>query len=280
MRTTLHERLARARRLLTRAGLTERDAAVDVDVLARHALGWDRGTLVARWHGPPPPSFDDAFEALVARRVQREPVALITGLREFWGLDFRVTPDVLVPRPETELILEVATIGQPAAYERIADVGTGSGCLAVCLACEFPRAAVEATDVSAAALAVARGNAERHGVSRIRFAEGDLFAPLSGSFDLIVSNPPYVPEGADLPPEVACFEPPAALFAGPDGLAVLRRLIRGAGAYLAADGRFVVEFGFGQADAVRGIARAAGFREVMLHSDLQGIPRVAAMSGR
>ncbi|HSC29443.1 MAG TPA: peptide chain release factor N(5)-glutamine methyltransferase [Vicinamibacterales bacterium] len=278
----LQERIAEARRALTCAGVAEEEAALDADVLARHVLGWDRASLLARNREPAPTGFDAAFAALVSRRSAREPVALITGHREFWGIDLLVTPDVLVPRPETELVVETAIeVAERRRCRRIADIGTGSGCLAIALALEFPEAAVVATDVSRAALDLARQNAARHGVDRrVDFRHGDLLAPLDGEFDLIVSNPPYVPAGTPLPPEVERYEPHAALFAGDDGLDVIRELIRAAPAHLASGGVFVVEFGFGQADAARDLAAGAGWRVVSVRTDLQGIPRVAAIAAK
>ena len=184
---------------------------------------------------------------LIERRAQREPLQYITGRQEFWGLDFMVTPDVLIPRPETELIVETALA---ACQDRsrpltIIDLCTGSGCIAISLAKELPAARIFATDTSAKALAVARENARRHGVSdRIRFLEGDLFGPLEeldlqGQVDIIVSNPPYVPSGdrPALQPEVRDYEPELALFAGPEGTEIHRRIIGTAPRFLKKNGR-------------------------------------------
>jgi len=277
---TLHERIASARRTLAAAGIEDADAALDADVLARHVLGWDRAALLVHGGDPAPPEFVERYEALITRRAGREPVAYITGVREFWERDFEVTPDVLIPRPESELIVEtVLGLVDRSRAVRILDVGTGSGCLAVSLAAELPRARVVATDVSTAALRVARRNAERHGVAgRIAWLRGDLLDPVAGPLDIVVSNPPYVVSGETLAPEVGRHEPAGALYAGADGLAALRRLIPAAGPVLAPDGVFVVEFGFGQADAVRSLAESAGWASVELRSDLQGILRVAVMS--
>lgn len=279
MGATLLERIAGARRRLTAAGIADADAALDADVLARHVLGWDRAALLVHGGDPAPADFDRRYDALIARRAAREPVAYITSVREFWERDFEVTPDVLIPRPETELIVDVVlrrADRSPAL--RILDVGTGSGCLAVTLAAELPSARLFASDTSAAALRVARRNAERHGVApRISWVRADLLDAIAGPVGMIVSNPPYVPSGEALPPEVARYEPATALYAGLDGLAALRRLIRAARAVLAPDGVFVVEFGFGQSAAVRSLAESAGWARVELHPDLQGIPRVAMM---
>jgi len=277
MHGTLQERIAGGRLVLVRAGFRQEDAAIDADVLARHVLGWDRAALLARGRDTASPDFIRRFEAAIERRAAHEPVALITGVREFWGLEFEVTRDVLIPRPETELIVEAA-LGLASEPLRIADVGTGSGCLAVSLATEFPRANLVATDSSEAALRVARRNAVRHAVeSRITFAHAHLLETLHGPFDLIVSNPPYVPDGEPLPRDVADYEPAAALFAGADGLDVLRALIPGAIAQLAERGVLIVEFGFGQAEGVAALAREAGWPHVELRQDLQGIPRTALM---
>jgi release factor glutamine methyltransferase len=283
----LHDVLAAAVRELRDAGLPAADAAADVDVLARHVLGWDRARLVAHRLDAVPAGFATAFAVLIARRSARVPVAYLTGTREFYGLDFAVTPDVLIPRPETELAVEatLAAIdaGLPAA--RIVDVGTGSGCIAVAVATARPQVTVVAVDRSQAALAVAAGNARRHGVAgRIAFVAGDLVAALApgAAVDLVVSNPPYVPDAsADVAVDVARHEPPGALYAGPDGLDVVRRLVAGAAARLRPDGRLIVEIGAGQADAVAALAAADGrWAPAAFRTDLQGIRRVAVLSRR
>jgi release factor glutamine methyltransferase len=201
------------------------------------------------------------------------------GHREFWGLDFEVTPDVLVPRPETELIVEAALERLDRTRPvRILDVGTGSGCLAIALATEFPSALVIASDISAAALGVARRNAARLRVSdRAHVVLANLLDGLAGPFDLIVSNPPYVPAGVTLPPEVAGHEPLTALLAGPDGLSALRALIEAGASRLVPGGLLIVEFGFGQADAVKAMAHASGWGRVSTRLDLQGIERIAVL---
>jgi release factor glutamine methyltransferase len=277
---SLREHVARARATLVAAGLTPADAAFDSDVLARHVLRWDRAQLVARGHESPPDGFATAFDHAVSRRVAREPVALITGHREFWGLDFLVTRDVLVPRPETELIIEEALSRTAAARPRtILDVGTGSGCLAIALSHEVPSARVLALDVSEAALAVAARNVERLDVStRVQLVRANLLDAMTGWFDLIVSNPPYVPlrDAARLPRDVIEFEPWSALFAGEDGMAALDTLCRTAGARLAPGGLFIVEFGAGQDVALRLAARRGGLT-IAIANDLAGLPRVATM---
>jgi release factor glutamine methyltransferase len=278
----LHQRLADARRALMEAGIDADEAAIDAEVLARHALGWDRARLLTAWRDPVPAALAPAFDALLQRRLAREPVAYIVGQREFWGRDFTVTPAVLVPRPETEIIIDEAIDAARggAATGTIVDVGTGSGCLAVTLALEFPRARVVATDISPAALDVARGNAERHGAAaRITFLEADVLDGIDVRADLIVSNPPYVPEseGPSLPPDVARYEPHRALFGGADGFDVLRRLFAAAASRLAEQGRLVVEFGFGQEAAIRALAGATGWNVARIRPDLQGIPRTAVL---
>jgi release factor glutamine methyltransferase len=280
MAGSVHERIAAARAVLVRAGLPPDEAALDAEVLARHALGWDRAALLVRGREGLPAGFADAYAALVDRRAAREPVALITGHREFWGLDFFVTPDVLVPRPETELIVERAIArGRARAARWILDVGTGSGCLAVALAAELPGARVVATDLSAAALSVAAVNRRRHRLEdRLHLVRADGVDAMRGPFDLVVSNPPYVALGSGLPPEVERHEPHAALYAGRDGLDVLRPLIRSVASRLAPGGQFIVEFGFGQRDRVERLAQDAGWSRVTMVDDLQGIPRVAVLA--
>lgn len=278
----LHERLAGARRALVDAGIDHDEAAIDAEVLARHVLGWDRAQLLVRFRDPVPAGLDPAFSQVLARRAAREPVAYIVGHREFWGREFEVSGSVLVPRPETEAIIEEALeeARRGAAIRTIVDVGTGGGCLAITLALELPASKVYATDVSAAALAVARANAVGHGVdSRVSFIECDLLEGLTATADLIVSNPPYVPsaDARALPPEVANYEPHAALFGGADGLDVIRRLLAAAPARLADGARLVVEFGFGQEAAIRSAAEAGGWVVVRIRPDLQGIPRTAVL---
>jgi release factor glutamine methyltransferase len=276
------ERLARARAQLEAAGLPPGDAALDAEVIARHLLRWDRGTLVVHTREPEPPDFAERFAALIARRAAREPVAQIVGHREFWGLEFEVTPDVLVPRPETEIIVEEAIdFARTVNCDSVADVGTGSGCLAVAIAREVPAAIVFAIDISPAALAVARRNAARHGVGeRTRFLEGHVLDPLLQPVQLIVSNPPYVPESAalTLPPDVLDHEPHAALFGGADGFDVIRALLAGAAARLAPGGRLVVEFGFGQRDQMMDLAETSGWTILRIRDDLQGIPRTIVLT--
>ena len=216
------------------------------------------------------------MSAWLARRARHEPVQYIIGEQEFFGLKFRVTPDVLIPRPETEHLVEAALARTDSdASLHIADVGTGSGAIAVPLAHALPRARVTALDISAAALVVAHENAESHGVSdRIRFFKSDLLAAVAGEqFDMIVSNPPYVAEDEELEPQVGEYEPGSALFAGPEGLDVYRRLIPQAQAALKPGGWLLLEIGHGQQGALERLL--SGWGNVSLIADLQGIPRVA-----
>jgi release factor glutamine methyltransferase len=281
----LHDVLSAAARRLRDAGVGTDDAAADVEVLARHVLGWDRARLLARRREPVPAAFIDPFTALIDRRAERVPVAYLTGTREFYGLDFEVTRDVLIPRPETELAVEAAleALAAPGSRGRAVDVGTGSGCIAIAIAATRPDAAIVASDRSRAALAVARRNARRHGVGeRVALVAADLLAGLSPRppVDVVVSNPPYVPDRSpDVAPDVARHEPASALYAGPDGLDVVRRLVLDAGRMLRAGGRLVVEIGTGQADAVATMASAErSWADVTFRPDLQGIARIAVLS--
>lgn len=274
--------LDRARRFAA-AGIQPDEARLDAELLTRVLLGWDRATFIVNEGARVPPGFEQAYARLCERRERREPMAYILGRCEFWGLELEATPAVLIPRPETEQIVEeaLARFAGTGGPDRILDIGTGSGCLAVALAREFPRARVVATDVSRAALDVAARNARRHDVeTRVAFVRGSLFAPVEGRFDLMVSNPPYVPDGdrAALQPETRDHEPALALFAGPDGLEVIRPMMARARPHLRPGGWLLFEFGFGQADAVGALIEATGpWDDVALVPDLQGIPRTAVV---
>ncbi len=277
----IHTHVAWARERLRAAGISDSEADLDARLLAQTLLHWDAARLLAAGNEAGPPDFEERYRALAARRQAREPLAYIIGRQDFWDLSFEVTPAVLIPRPETELIVEVALelFPNPAAQLTVADVGTGSGCLAIVMARERPRSRVVAIDISDAALEVARRNAVLHGVAdRIVFVRNDLLLGMADGFDLIVSNPPYVP-AADrdtLQPEVRDHEPAIALFAGPDGLATVRRLLSESVGCLARDGVLLFEFGFGQSEAVRRlISDAPGLTMVGLRMDLQRIPRMA-----
>lgn len=244
---------------------------LEAELLLAHVLGTERLGLYADAGRQLGDRELESLRGLLRRRAGGEPVAYLTGHREFYGLELEITRDVLVPRPETELLVDRARELEPG---RILDLGTGSGCVAIACARQLPEAAVTATDVSAAALEVAARNAARHGVSdRIRFLEGDLFAPLAGDdrFDLIVSNPPYVPEGEAA--EVAAHEPRLALYGGEKGMQVIGRLLAGAGSHLADGGTLLVEIGEDQEAAVRDLADAH-FGHVEITRDLRRLPRV------
>jgi release factor glutamine methyltransferase len=266
--TPVPEALDSAVVALTAAGVDT--PRLDAEVLLAHALGTDRLKLLsdrdALVEGAAVREFQDAVRR---RSVEREPVAYITGVKGFRRLDLHVDPRVLIPRPETETLVEAAIeiVGQGA---RVVDVGTGSGAVALALKDERPDLDVVATDVSADALEVARANAERLGLE-IELVRGDLVAG-AGAVDAVVSNPPYVEDGAVLAPEIVRHEPALALRAGPDGLDVLRRLVPAAAARGA--GVLAVELGAGQAAAVEALAREAGFKRTERRADLAGIDRV------
>lgn len=289
----LAETLARARARLVAAGITPDHAAADVDVLARAALGWDRARLLASLREPVPAALEPRFSDWLSRRERREPTAYILGRREFWGLDFLVTPAVLVPRPETELVVEEALAlwrsGSLTATVRedgrlaIADVGTGSGNIAVSLAREVERSVVTATDVSAEALDVARHNARRLGVGdRVTFVRTTFLSGVASTFDLIVANPPYVNPGdaAALSPDVR-HEPDVALFSDAAGLAAPAAVLDAAAVSLRVGGWLVMEFGLGQDDAVIDLMRARPvLRLDHVRHDLQDIPRTLVIQRR
>jgi release factor glutamine methyltransferase len=276
---TLAQKLADARATLVAAGIAPEEAAVDVDLYARTLIGWDRARLLTALPDPAPPLLEPRFSQWIERRSRREPSAYIVGTREFWGLDFRVTPDVLIPRPETEFIVEEALpLLRAIEGPRIADVGTGSGVLAVTLARELVRASVVATDISAAALVVAGQNAVSHGVyHRIIFVETSYLDGVDGPFDLIASNPPYVKDG-DKPAlsKDVRHEPDVALFGGGDGLRHVAGVLDAASAKLQPGGWLLMEFGYGQDDDVRALVeQRPRLRLERIREDLQGIPRTA-----
>jgi release factor glutamine methyltransferase len=240
-------------------------------------LAW----LIAHADEIAPDDLGNAMRALVKRRTAGEPIRYITGEAEFFGLPILVNRDVLIPRPETELLIEkTLELARDLPRPGVLDVGTGSGAIAVALAHALPNAIVTATEISAPALAVARSNAARHGVAdSIRFLEGDLLAPVPGEqFDIVVSNPPYVPERdrESLAVEVREFEPAQALFAGENGLAIYRRLVPAAFGALVSGGFVVLEIGYGQKQDVAALLEESGFAEINFAPDLQGIPRVAS----
>jgi release factor glutamine methyltransferase len=266
----------------TAARFTERGLPtprLDAEILVAHALALPRVQLYVQFDRPLTADELAAIRALIKRRQAGESVAYLVGKKEFWGIDFGVDARVLVPRPDTETLIEEAR-ERLAGVEapRIADVGTGSGAIALTLAKLFPGAGVVAVDVSAGALEVARGNAERLGLS-VTFVEGDLDRPLAphAPFSLIAANLPYIPTGdmATLPPEVKS-EPALALDGGADGLALVRRLVSAAPALLAPGGALLLEIGAGQAAATADLQREAGFSDVRTRRDLGGVDRVVS----
>lgn len=262
-------------------GALEQSGLVPVDarMLLGHVLDCDRAWLVAHSQDRLSREQADAFFALAKRRRDGEPIAYLTGRREFWGLDLVVTPAVLVPRPETETLVEAALAGlHPDRPARVLDLGTGSGAIALAIARERPNADVVATDVSSEALDVARRNASTLGLRNVSFIRSDWYAEVAPElFDLIVSNPPYVrTEDPHLAEGDVRFEPRLALIAGADGLAALKTIVLGAPARLKPEGMLVVEHGYDQSDLVRALFETAGFRSLKALRDLAGIPRVVA----
>jgi release factor glutamine methyltransferase len=259
------------------ARLGTEESAGEASLLLAHALGVERAWLIA--HGSDLLSTESAarFEILIARRAAGEPIAYLVGRRGFHALELDVGPAVLIPRPETELLVELALARTPEdrALE-VVDLGTGSGAIALAIAAARPRARVLATDASAAALAVARANAERLGIANVDFVEGSWWAPLAGRrFDLVVSNPPYI---ADSDPHLDLgdlrFEPRSALASGADGLDDLRCIAAGAAEHLKSSGVLLVEHGHDQGESVRALFAAAGLDPVRTHRDLEGRERV------
>jgi len=280
---TLRQRLLDARARLINAGVDQNEAVLDTNLLARHVLGWTRSQMLLRQEDQPPEGFEEAFSALIERRARREPAAYIRGLQEFWSRDFEVTTDVLIPRPESELLVEellnLLPLDAPALPRRIADIGTGSGCIAVSVAAERPLVRVVATDISRAALGVARKNAERAGVApRIEFVECAYLSGTTGPFDFILSNPPYVSDSEyeELSPEVREYEPAMALKAGEDGMRDIVQILDVSAARLKPGGTLFMEIGHRHSAALDGLIKQ--FPALTLKSishDLQRIPRVA-----
>lgn len=253
----------------------------DAETLLLHVIGKNRAWLLAHFEDEFAGCRAVGYAGMLERRSKGEPIQYVTGETEFYGLPFRVTRDVLIPRPETEHLVEkVIRLAAPLASPRIVDIGTGSGAIAVALAHQLPKVAITATDISEAALEIAHENAERNGVAdRTRFLQGDLLEPVSAEpFDFVVSNPPYV-ASADrnaLAVEVRDYEPGIGLFAGAEGLDVYRRLIPAAFERLAPGGFVALEIGFGQSHAIEESLTNAGFTGIEFTPDLQGIPRVAS----
>jgi len=288
IRNVLHEGIAR----LETAHVPS--AGLAAELLLMHATGRNRTWLYAHPEEEVGGEARERFLVLVARRAEGTPTQYLAGHQEFWGLEFEVTPDVLIPRPETEHVVEVALARFRDRWSdlkntqlRIADIGTGSGCLAVALANELPNARFVATDISLAALSVARRNAARHGVaSRVEFVECNLLDTTAREFgahdiqlfDLIVSNPPYVArdDAATLPREVRDHEPHVALFAGESGLDFYAPLVNAAETLLVTGGALVVELGYNSAKFVRALLSTVSWRDVRVADDLAGMARVAS----
>jgi release factor glutamine methyltransferase len=258
--------------------LDPRESRLEAQILLCHAIQQPRSWLAAHDRDPIPPEQAAAFTALLQRRLQGEPIAYILGEREFYSLDFKVTPAVLIPRPETELLVDLALERLPAGIPcRVLDLGTGSGAVAVTLALHRPQTEVVAVDQSAAALEIARENAQRLGADNLRLIQSGWYSALDGEkFDLIVSNPPYI-AAADphLTQGDVRFEPPSALASGADGLDDIRAIIRDAAAHLKPDGWLLFEHGYNQAAACRELLAQAGFEQVASAADLAGIERIS-----
>ena len=266
--------------ILTRVGIDS--ARLDAEVLLAHALGISRSSLLTHQHLSS--DVAEKFLVLIRRRSLHEPLAYIVGRKEFFSLDFEVTPAVLIPRPETETLVESALkflAFRPEA--RVLDIGTGSGAIAIAIAANSPDCSVVATDKSGEAIQVADGNATRNGCDdRIAFVEVDLFPNDHSRCDLIVSNPPYIRDRdiETLQPEIRDFEPRLALTAGADGLSFYRRIATESRAWLKSNGAVMVEIGATQREAVEGLFRGAGFSQIHAVADLAGIDRVIYASMR
>lgn len=277
---TLDEWLAKGEAQL-RAGPHPERARRDAETLLQQATAKSRAWLIAHAEDHFAGCAAIGYATLLARRARGEPIQYITGEAEFYGLLFRVTREVLIPRPETEHVVEkVIELAAGLVHPRIVDIGAGSGAIAVAVARHLPQASITATELSLPALEIARENAARNAVAaRIRFLHGDLLSPVAGGlFDMVVSNPPYVAEadGATLAVEVREFEPAAALFAGGDGLDLYRRLIPQGCAALVPGGWMVLEIGYGQQAPIHALLEQNGFGEIAFTPDLRGIPRVVA----
>jgi release factor glutamine methyltransferase len=262
--------------------LPHADPALESGLLLRKAAGISEGDALMFPERPVPAAAERRFFDLVEKRRARVPLAYLTGEHEFWSISFAVFPGVLIPRPETELVVEKVVALSSRRRERIADIGTGSGNIAVALAGELPNARIIATDISRRALKAARLNAGRRNIHSITFVEGNALAALEGvvrrgSVDFVVSNPPYVSarEWRTLEPEVRGYEPKRALVAGTTGLEFIRRLIDGSRSYLKSGGHLVFEIGAGQADEVVPLFDR-GWADIRVGEDLRGIPRVVS----
>lgn len=262
--------------MLERRGVAT--AALDARLLTGHVLGFDALALATREREPAPPGAAEALATTMQRRLAGESVARILGAREFYGLDFALGPATLEPRPDTELLVDLALRMLPPGG-RLLDLGTGTGCVAIAVLAHRGDASGLATDLEEAALAVARGNARRHGVDdRLDFAQGSWFEALSGPerFDLILSNPPYIASAviATLAAEVRDFDPPLALDGGADGLGPYRVIAADSARHLRQGGKVLVEIGHDQGETVPALFAARGFADIVVHKDLAGLDRV------
>jgi release factor glutamine methyltransferase len=279
---SIAEVLKAASRVLENAGVPE--ARREAGSLLSFVLGKDRTFLISHAEDPVDDDSVDQLRELVDRRASGEPLQYITGVQDFYGREFRVTPDVLIPRPETELLVEAALEVSDGGF--ICDVGTGSGCIAITLLCEMPGARVVAVDKSPAALEIAKLNAAKQSdTDRVVFVASDCFDALDAheyQFDLIVSNPPYVSQAhlAGLQREVRDHEPLVALSPGPDGLSVIRRLLTDAPAYLKPNGHLLMEIGFDQGETVRDLIDESVWSLREIRPDLQCIPRIVVLQKR
>ena len=285
---SIAEAVLEGAQVLRRAGVVE--ARREAASLLAHATTSNRTYLITHADAKLSSTVVEHFRSLVERRARGEPLQYITGHTEFFKLDFEVTPDVLIPRPETELLVEIALAllgAQPSALApEICDVGTGSGCIIISILHELNKARGVGLDISLAALSVARRNAARHDTAaRLRLAQSDGFSALDpqlAQFDMIVSNPPYIAAGElpGLQREVRDFEPRVALTPGADGLLVIRRLLATAPEFLRTGGHLLMEIGFDQHEAVRDLIDAEVWELLDIHKDLQGIPRIVALRKR
>ena len=256
---------------------------LDAEILLAHALCLPRAALLARLRDR---AVAPGFEALVQRRAAAEPLAYILGEWEFQSLPFEVVQPLLVPRPETEHLVEAVAGFSGTGQGRVLEIGTGTGCVAIAIAYAAPRCRVVATDINPLAIETAARNAGRHGVAdRVAFRQGDLFEALGeddGPFDVVCSNPPYVEDDAwpELSPTIRLYEDPKALLAGKDGLDVVRRIARGALACLKPGGLLALEIGTGQRAAVEGLLEQHGYAEVQFRQDLAGLDRIALAHAR
>lgn len=271
MKHNIQQVLAHAQGALEAAGVPS--ASQDAARILAHVLGRDTAYLRLNGQEDLSQAQHDQFVSLLQRRCAREPVSHLTGSRAFWTSEFIVTADVLDPRPETEMLVDYAIKHAP---QTVLDLGTGSGAIAISIALELRQSQVSAVDISPKALSVAEQNKHRLGARNVTFVQSDWFSNVQGTFDLIVSNPPYIPQSdiETLDPEVRLYEPLSALTPGGDGLDAYRIIFSKAAQFLNANGHIAVEFGIGQGDDIAAIAQANGYRDITLHRDLSGRDRV------